>query len=97
RNHDALRARADALDAVDLDTAPILSLEAGDDVHQRRLAATRWPDDRDELTVVDAEAHVTDDGQRAVGRRETLADAVDDDLATGHSATSRSSAAQAGA
>jgi len=61
RDHDALCARANAFDAVDLDPAEILPLKSGNDVHQSRLAAARWPDDRDELAVVNAEAHAIDD------------------------------------
>ena len=38
------------------DRAAIGPDEARDDVHQRRLAAARGPDDRDELAVADAEA-----------------------------------------
>ena len=79
-DHNSLRARADPFDAVDLDRPLILSLKPGDDVQQRRLAAARRPDDRDQFAVVDVEAHAIDDRQRALVRHEAFADAVDDNL-----------------
>jgi hypothetical protein len=54
------------------------------------LPQPEGPDDRDELAVADVEADVGDHRQQPLAGGEALGDAVDDDLASGHSATSRS-------
>ena len=51
--------------------------EAADDVHQRRLAAARGADDRDELALADVEADAVDDAHRPGRGREVDADVVE--------------------
>src|SRR5262249_17191156 len=48
-------------------------LEAGDHTHQRRLAAARRPEQREELALVDGERQVIDGGEIA----KALADAAE--------------------
>jgi hypothetical protein len=79
RDHDAPRARAGHRRAIDAHCAAVGFFEAGDDVHQRRLAAAGRPDDRDELAVCHFETDTANDWQR----REVLVHVLDADLVQG--------------
>src|SRR6185295_16569872 len=83
-------------DAVNGDLAPTGMNESRNNIQQRRLAATGRPDDGHEFAVIDGEVDVSDDVQRALGRRIILLDVRDDDL-SGHTATRRSSVVAGGA
>ena len=61
-HHADRRMRAGYRRAGDSDVAVVVADQAADDVEQRRLAAPRRPDDRDELARVDAERDVVDRG-----------------------------------
>ena len=54
----------------DLDPAGIRLLEAGDQAQERRLAAARWSEDRQELAARHAEVDRVDGGHLAVVLRE---------------------------
>src|SRR5580698_4197867 len=96
RDQDALRARRMTLCAIDEHRTGVRLLEAGDDVHQRRLAAAGGADDGDGLAIVYGEADAVDNLQQPAVRREALAHLADDDL-SGHSATARTCDARAAA
>ncbi len=50
--------------------------QPGDQIERRRLAAARWPDQGDELAVVDGQRHVVDGMNGAVGLDEIFEDHV---------------------
>ena len=70
---------------VDDDSAGVRPHEAGDHVHERRLAAARRPDDRDDLAVAHSERDVVDDDQASLVGLVALVQAANFDL-TAHSA-----------
>ena len=59
----------------DADLASAEILQSGDDAQQRRLAATRRPDEDDEFTRLDRQVYPLEDWDRAI----VLAHAVDSD------------------
>ena len=82
----ARQARPLGRDAVDRDDALGRFFEVGDDAHQRRLAAARWPDQRDEVAVADLEIDVGQRVDRCIGGLEGQVEAgdIDDDAPLVH-------------
>lgn len=68
------------IDAGHLDTSGVRGDEAGEHLHQRRLAGGVRPDKRDELALVDGEADVPHRFDPPAGLR----DGIDDEAGVGH-------------
>jgi hypothetical protein len=78
----AFRRRAGAIASIDADGARGQRLEAGDQAHQRGLAAAGRPEQRQDLTLADREIDVSQRGKTA---EDFLAIAdIDDRLGNGH-------------
>ncbi len=60
---------------VEADGAAVGNFEAGDDAQQRGLSRTRWPEQRHQFALLDAQADILQRFERAVG----LADVADFD------------------
>ena len=62
------------VDAVDEHGARGRRIQAGDEAEQRRLAAARWPDDRDELPVGNVQRERVENRERLVTAPDGLRD-----------------------
>src|SRR4029453_8947551 len=58
------------VDAADQDPTPRRVVQAHQELRERRLADTRWPDDRDRLVRVDVERHLVEHGSAVETVRE---------------------------
>src|SRR5690606_41488206 len=67
-----LRRKARHIGAADLDCSARRRLEACDAAQQRRLAASRWPKQRDELTGLDREVDRSEEHTSELQSRENL-------------------------
>ena len=83
-----IKARSENVLAVDDDVAGRRLIETGEDIEDRRLAATRMPDDADELALGDRKPDILEDRQLAPSTRlgEALAQTFDTDEVCRHAA-----------
>src|SRR4030095_14190690 len=82
-HHHAIHAGLPDLSTFEDHAAGRSALETGDNVEQRALAASGVADHRDELALLDLEAHVAEDADlaTALGRREELRHMIDLEIA----------------